>query len=172
MSAEMEIPEIEIHDVKINDLTIREATPADHAFIRAQASRLTGIAKLPGRPQAAIEAFQAALIEAALTSPPAGSKTLIAGLTAGKPLGFIHLEPAADPLTRAPGGYVSMVAVAVGAEGYGIGRRLMQAAEQWAREQGFTCLSLDAFASNTHARAFYESQGFAEDSVKLYKLLD
>jgi len=48
----------------------------------------------------------------------------------------------------------------------------MEAAEAWAREQGFTCLSLDVFASNNHGRAFYSRQGFHEDSVKLYKLLD
>jgi len=165
-------PEIEIYDVEIENVTIRAAGPADHAFIRAQAPRLTDIAHLPGRPKAAIEAFQQALIEAALTNPPAGSRTLIACITPEKPLGFVHLEPAQDPLAQAPAGYVSMLSVATGAEGYGIGRLLMEAAEAWAREQGFTCLSLDVFASNTHGRAFYARQGFHEDSLKLYKLLD
>ncbi|HVJ31517.1 MAG TPA: GNAT family N-acetyltransferase [Terriglobia bacterium] len=172
MAIPTKTPEVEIHDVQIRDVVIREAGLADHAFIRAQAPRLAGIANLPGRPAAAIQAFQDALIEAALTSPPAGSRTLIACMSPETPLGFIHLEPAADPLLNTPAGYVSMVAVATGAEGCGIGHLLMQAAEAWGREQGFTCLSLDAFASNRHARAFYESQGFHEDSVKLYKLLD
>ncbi|HVI89744.1 MAG TPA: GNAT family N-acetyltransferase [Dongiaceae bacterium] len=165
------MPEIEIHDVQIDKVVIRIAGPADHVFIRAQAPRLTEIAHLPGRPKAAIEAFQSALIEAALTMPPAGSRTLIACTAPEKPLGFVHLEPAPDPLTQAPAGYVSMLSVATGAEGYGIGRLLMEAAEAWAREQGFACLSLDVFAGNTHGRAFYARQGFQEDSVKLYKLL-
>ena len=164
--------EIEIHDVQIDKVVIRPAGPPDHAFIRAQAPRLTEIAHLPGRPKAAIEAFQNALIEAALTNPAAGSRTLIACIAPDKPLGFVHLEPAPDPLTSAPAGYVSMLSVATGAEGYGIGRLLMEAAEAWAREQGFTCLSLDVFASNNHGRAFYARQGFQEDSLKLYKLLD
>ncbi|HVJ43518.1 MAG TPA: GNAT family N-acetyltransferase [Dongiaceae bacterium] len=172
MSITTNTPDIEIYDVQIRNVVIREACPADHAFIRAQAPRLTGIANLPGRPAIAIQAFQDALIEAALTSPPAGSRTLIACVVPETPLGFIHLEPAPDPLLNVPAGYVSMVAVATGAEGCGIGHLLIQAAEAWAREQGFTCLSLDAFASNQNARAFYESQGFHEDSVKLYKLLD
>lgn len=164
--------DIEIHDVQIDKVAIRAAGPADHAFIRAQAPRLTEIAHLPGRPKAAVEAFQSALIEAALNNPPAGSRTLIACITPDKPLGFVHLEPAPDPLTAAPAGYVSMLSVATGAEGYGIGRLLMEAAEAWAREQGFACLSLDVFASNNHGRAFYARQGFQEDSLKLYKLLD
>jgi ribosomal protein S18 acetylase RimI-like enzyme len=47
----------------------------------------------------------------------------------------------------------------------------MQAAETWAKEKGFRFISLDVFATNQHARRFYEKLGYDEDSVKLTKLL-
>jgi GNAT superfamily N-acetyltransferase len=67
--------------------------------------------------------------------------------------------------------YLGELAVIEEAEGHGIGRALVDAAEQWARERGHTLLVLDTGAANTRARHFYANLGYQEESVRLVKPL-
>lgn len=48
----------------------------------------------------------------------------------------------------------------------GIGRALMQAAEEWARETGISKLELHVFTHNRPAIALYESLGYAREGVR------
>jgi ribosomal protein S18 acetylase RimI-like enzyme len=153
-------------------ILIRQAIEADYPFIFSLSTRLAMVAQLPGRGEAELQAFQDRHMEAAFGKPGDGAVTLVAAMPSGPVLGFIHLHQAPDPVTDEPAGYVSMLAVVPGAEGQGIARQLMGCAEDWAREHGFRCLSLDVFASNERGRRFYDLLGYHEDSVKLYKLLD
>lgn len=153
-------------------IVIRPATAHDYPFIYSLSSRLAMVAELPGRSEAELQAFQDRHMEAAFARQGDKSATLVAAMPSGPVLGFIHLEQAPDPVTNVPAGYVSMIAVVPEAEGQGIARKLMAAAEDWARQHKFRCLSLDVFASNDRARRFYDLLGFHADSVKLYKLLD
>ena len=152
-------------------IIIRAASQADHPVIFSLSARLAMVAQLPGRSENDLQTFQDRHMQAALGTPMPGAVTLVAAMPSGPVLGFIHLEPGPDPVTAEPAGYVSMLAVVPEAEGQGIARQLMAAAEAWAREQGYCCLSLDVFASNERARRFYDLLGYDEDSVKLYKLL-
>jgi len=68
-------------------------------------------------------------------------------------------------------GYLGIIAVAENATGKGIGRLLMEAAENRAREQGYPSLLLDVFASNATARSFYRKIGFIEDSMRLRRTI-
>ena len=52
------------------------------------------------------------------------------------------------------------------ARGKGLGRRLILAAIDSARERGFERVELDVFASNTRAKALYERVGFVEEGVR------
>jgi ribosomal protein S18 acetylase RimI-like enzyme len=70
-----------------------------------------------------------------------------------------------------PHGYIANLAVAKEAEGKGVGKALLRAAEAWAKEKGFEFMSLFVFATNQHARAFYEKLGYDEDSLRLTKRL-
>ncbi|GGY05337.1 acetyltransferase [Litchfieldella qijiaojingensis] len=56
-----------------------------------------------------------------------------------------------------PDGHIGRVAVLIEARGLGVGRQLMQAAIEVARQRGHTHVEL---AAQTHALAFYESLGF------------
>jgi ribosomal protein S18 acetylase RimI-like enzyme len=152
-------------------IIIRTAGQADHPFIFSLSTRLAMVAQLPGRSENELQAFQDHHMQTALGTPLPGAATLVAAMPSGPVLGFIHVEPGPDPVTAEPAGYVSMLAVVPEAEGQGIARQLMAAAEEWARAQGYRCLSLDVFASNERARRFYNLLGYDEDSVKLYKLL-
>ena len=74
----------------------------------------------------------------------------------GEPIGAARLRPADDtPSGSGSGsaGKVERVAVAADRRGEGWGRRVMEAVEAHAREEGFDRLTLHA---QTHVRGFYE----------------
>jgi GNAT superfamily N-acetyltransferase len=52
------------------------------------------------------------------------------------------------------------IAIREGWRGGGIGRRLMAAAEAWARERGAEQMTLDCHAANDAAIAFYDALGY------------
>ncbi|GGT15106.1 GNAT family N-acetyltransferase [Nonomuraea spiralis] len=54
----------------------------------------------------------------------------------------------------------------------GVGRRLMAAAEDWARGQGLRHVTLETGAANTTARRFYAALGYTEEGVRLTRSLD
>lgn len=56
--------------------------------------------------------------------------------------------------------YVNSIGVFEEHRGSGVGTKLMQAAEETARENGFHTMSLVAFADNTPALALYKSLGY------------
>ena len=67
--------------------------------------------------------------------------------------------------------YIGELATSETGEGHGVGSMLVQACEQWAREQGYTILALSTGAANRRALAFYHHLGFHDEDVKLIKLL-
>ena len=56
-------------------------------------------------------------------------------------------------------------------EGHGIGRILLDKAEDWAREQSCSLLTLYVFSNNSRARKVYEKLGFKEEVTKYVKPL-
>jgi ribosomal protein S18 acetylase RimI-like enzyme len=67
--------------------------------------------------------------------------------------------------------YISDLIVVTAYRGQGWGRTLLQRAEDYARAQGATMLSIGVLAKNTGARRLYEDFGFREDHVELLKPL-
>lgn len=81
----------------------------------------------------------------------------------------LRTPPRSSMLRRQPGASVG-VAVLAAWRGKGVGSRLMDAAEEWAREHGATRLLLDASAENTDAIRFYEERhGYRLRGVLLTK---
>jgi GNAT superfamily N-acetyltransferase len=68
--------------------------------------------------------------------------------------------------TGAVDGCVGELAVLPTATRSGVGRRLMAAAEHWARARGLRHL-LQTGAANEEARAFYRSLGYLEEEIRL-----
>jgi GNAT superfamily N-acetyltransferase len=98
------------------------------------------------------------------------SAVLVAEDGAGACVGFVTIQRE----TRWTGeeqAYVPELVVAEAAEGKGVGRALVAEVEAWAREQGLHMIELDTGIRNSHSRAFYARLGFAEESVKLVKVL-
>jgi GNAT superfamily N-acetyltransferase len=57
------------------------------------------------------------------------------------------------------------------AEGRGLGRALLEAAEEWARRQGYAHVTLNVFAANQAARGLYEHLGYRPEQVRYRKEL-
>lgn len=151
------------------DCAIRPAIAADRPFILGLAPRLAGVARMDWRRPEDIARFQDAFMATSLAVP--GSQSLVACAPDGARLGFVHVEPATDPMNGTLCGYVSLLAVTEAAEGGGVAQALMAAAEEWGRVRGYASLCLDVFASNQRGRAFYARQGFGEETLRLVKPL-
>ncbi|WP_374380424.1 N-acetyltransferase family protein [Dongia sp.] len=148
-------------------VTLRPATARDHAALRALDDRLIAEASLPGATREDFQRFQRRFTDTALADTDPKSRLVVAENASGEILGYAHMKPIHDDVLDVETGYLSIIAVTESASGQGIGRQLMQAAEAWAREQGYPSLLLDVFASNETARTFYEKAGFIEDSIRL-----
>jgi RimJ/RimL family protein N-acetyltransferase len=76
-------------------------------------------------------------------------------------VGHLTVERDRHPVTR----HVASLAIAVAADerGRGIGRRLMQAGLDWAREVGVEKVVLSVYPHNEAAIALYRSFGFVEE---------
>jgi ribosomal protein S18 acetylase RimI-like enzyme len=87
---------------------------------------------------------------------------------AGKPipLGFVVIEvstrrPAVAEFREPRLAHLSAIAVRPEASGCGIGRQLLEAAEEAAREQGAISMTLLTAKTNVVARALFESAGYS-----------
>jgi ribosomal protein S18 acetylase RimI-like enzyme len=155
---------------------IRPATTDDAAFIRSLAPRFAAGGTPSWRdPERLAHFFDRSIGEIAeiLAADAVNPREAILVAVDGNQnrLGFIHLRPELSGLTREWDGSINAVAVAAEAEGRGVGRALLAAGEKWAREQGFDHLALETFGDNVHARAFYRHLGFAEETLKLVKVV-
>ena len=150
-------------------MTIRPAVVADREFILDLAERLIAFGNVPGRDRAAMIARDRSVLAGALTD--GGSAIFVAVDDGGRPVGFIHLTTADDYYDARATAHVADVVVAHEAAGRGVGSALMERAEQWAREQGLSMLTLNVFTANRRARDFYAKLGFAEEWIRCLKRL-
>lgn len=74
----------------------------------------------------------------------------------------LSLRPYADGCASSPVPYVEGWFVAEGQRGRGIGRALIQAAEDWARAQGYDEMASDAVLENRASERVHKALGFEE----------
>ncbi len=139
------------------DPTLRPATAADVPALavlinnayRGEASRQawTTEAHLLDGPRI----DEAALHE--LLRAPGGGFLLAVG-PGGQFVGGVYL------LTQGPRLYLGTLAVAPAAQAHGLGRRLLEAAEAQARQQGCTHLKITVVSVRTELLAWYERRGY------------
>lgn len=153
-------------------LTVRPAEPEDLPFVLGLVPRLTEFGAPPWRPAAAIEADSAASLRRAVEEPGEDGAVLVAEDPAGERFGVVHVEVEADYVTGEERAFVGDLIVAREAEGRGVARALMAAAEAWARARGLGSLTLYVFAGNRRARELYARLGFLEDGVRLVRPLE
>jgi len=61
--------------------------------------------------------------------------------------------------------------VVEGYRGQGLGHRLLETAEEWARQQGLPRISLSVGVSNTLAQRLYQSLGYQVETLRMTKTL-
>jgi ribosomal protein S18 acetylase RimI-like enzyme len=150
--------------------TARADDAGDSAFLRSMAPRLE--AEMPAWiPKGALATAVERSVLGALRAQREGEAILVAEDAHGLRLGFVYVVTSRENLAREPRCYVSELAVAAEAEGRGVGRALLAAAEQWARERGLQAMSLEVFCTNERARAIYERLGYEPSALQLRKRL-
>ncbi len=150
---------------------VRPATADDLPFIRSLAERFASVGTPAWRDTEQMWEFHQQSAEEVGDAIETRDLVLIAEDEQKTRLGFIHATHSTDFFTQEPQGYIADLAVSAQAEGKGVGRKLMEQAEVWARTQGYRLLALDVFAFNAHARAFYTHLGYAEETIKMVKEL-
>ncbi|VUX55468.1 putative GCN5-related N-acetyltransferase [uncultured Woeseiaceae bacterium] len=90
---------------------------------------------------------------------------------ARKMLGFTLVSLRPELLSHEPSAHLEAIVVGEGAEGMGVGRALLAAAESEANSQGALTITLHVFASNTRARGFYEQSGYDGELLRYIKEL-
>jgi ribosomal protein S18 acetylase RimI-like enzyme len=100
----------------------------------------------------------------------AKAEVFVALSDTGEPLGFATVSEETH-FTGESQAYIGELATMPEAEGTGVGKALVLACEAWARGCGLRILSLSTGAANARALGFYRHLGFAEEDVKLVKIL-
>ncbi len=152
-------------------LQIRRATAADRNAIFDLVPRLVAFGPPEWRDPAAMSVTDRKVIGAALQSLSDDPIVLVAVLNDQTVAGFLHLHSVTDYYTERRNGHVADLVVAQAHEGRGIGRRLLGAAEDWARAQRFDWLTISVFRDNTRAARTYERAGYEPEVVRLLKPL-
>ncbi|HSE66967.1 MAG TPA: GNAT family N-acetyltransferase [Gemmatimonadales bacterium] len=150
-------------------IRLRVAGPEDQPFLLKLSERLGDFPVPPWRTRSEIGAADHAILLDALGHPTRESTIRVAETPEGQPLGYVFVTTRKDYFTRQPHAHVEILALAPEAEGRGIARVLMQAAEEWSREQGYSRVTLNVFATNQRALGLYEHLGYRPETVHYLK---
>jgi ribosomal protein S18 acetylase RimI-like enzyme len=153
------------------NIHIRPFTPSDINFIESLIPRFSEFDLPAWRQRGEIDNTNLASLKKAMETPEPDSIIYIAEDKAGKRAGFLHLQIQIDYFNGKRVGYISDIAVDSSFEGQGVGRILLDKAEEWARTKGCHLLSLYVFSNNSRARKIYEKLGFNEEVTKYIKPL-
>jgi len=86
-------------------------------------------------------------------------------------VGLVGLHVMTTVHRPGPVGRIPVLVVATDAQGHGFGRMLVQAAEQWCREQGCQIVEVTSNDRRTAAHAFYRHMGYERTSIRFMKKL-
>jgi ribosomal protein S18 acetylase RimI-like enzyme len=86
--------------------------------------------------------------------------------------GIILITIQEEMLSHRPSAHLEAIVVAPTARGQGLGRRLLERAEERVAEIGAKSLTLHVFANNVRARSLYRAQDFEEEMLRCIKWLD
>ena len=154
-----------------SEIRIRLASLRDKDFILSLVPRLVEFGPPTWRDVPQMITTDIQVLSEKLINQSSDIAIFIAEDKKGTPLGFVHLQTGSDYYNHEKHGHVANIIVAAEGEGRGIGRRLMEKAEEWARAQGYRWLTLSVFAQNLRAREVYKRLGYGEDIIKYVKEL-
>lgn len=150
-------------------LHVRPYVPNDRSFVLSLAPRLA-IGKQPYRDLTLWLKMVEEWLTESIEQHNQKTMILIAEDGQGERLGFATVSHNAH-FTSQPQAYIGELATSENVEGHGVGSALVKACEHWAREQGYTIITLTTGAGNTRALKFYDHLGFHNEDITLTKLL-
>ncbi|WP_345569810.1 GNAT family N-acetyltransferase [Nonomuraea rosea] len=152
------------------EILIRPARDEDRPAVLALAARLAeGVASWRD-PEAAVDAARQWLDTSLDPARERRGEVFVAVADEQQVVGVVSVNEQRH-FTGAMEAYVGDLAVAPAAVRAGVGRRLMTAAEDWARRQGLRHLTLETAAANTTAQRFYTALGYGEESIRYTRVL-
>jgi GNAT superfamily N-acetyltransferase len=137
---------------------LRDAKPSD-------AGRLTALIRYLGHEieEKSVRKNLVALKKAGETPLVATVANDVVGLCGVSARVMIHRD--------APIGRISPLVVAEEAQGHGLGRMLVEAAEQWMRRKGCKLVEVTSNDRRAEAHAFYRHMGYVRTSIRFAKTL-
>lgn len=100
------------------------------------------------------------------------NEAFVARVEDSTPAGFVWVAKDQNDSTGQMEALLLNQYVAEAYRGQGLGRRLMETAEEWAREQGLPRISLAVGVHNTIGQRLYESLGYQVETLRMSKKLD
>jgi GNAT superfamily N-acetyltransferase len=152
-------------------IAVRDGTETDREFVIDTARRFGAFGPPPWRSAAEVVAGEVRCLDDFFDGHITGPALLVAELDAQR-AGFCFLEHTVDYFCGERHGHLGMIAVTDAAEGHGVGGALMRAAEEWARAQGYSRLTLNVFEGNERARGVYERFGYHIETLRCVKMLN
>jgi GNAT superfamily N-acetyltransferase len=149
--------------------TLRPASPEDEPFLLALTARLAAFPVPAWRTREEIAAADHAILLDALHHPGPQALILVAESPPGIPAGYVFVSTKQDYFTGRPHAHVEVLAVTEAAQGRGVARALMAAAEEWARARGDHAITLNVFDLNAAARGLYDRLGYQPETVHYRK---
>ena len=154
-------------------MTIRKALPGDADFIALHAHRLLNF-PLPGwRVNEKDKMIQADIehITKALLKDDPEDCIFIAIDAEKRACGFMRVALQKDYYTGEKHAHVNDIVVTTESEGKGVGKLLLQKADEWATDNKARWITLNVFEGNSRAREVYEKQGYHIEWIKYLKQL-
>jgi GNAT superfamily N-acetyltransferase len=150
---------------------LRPAAATDLKFLLDLTARLAAFPVPPWRTAEEIAAADHPIVRTAVEQPSPDTLIMVAEDPPGTPAGYVMVTTGVDYFTRERHAYVEILAVTQAAVGRGLGRVLLESAEEWSRRRGYTQIALNVFDTNRKARGLYEHLGYHPEMVRYRKPL-
>jgi ribosomal protein S18 acetylase RimI-like enzyme len=137
----------------LSSLRIRPAVPADRPRLIPLINSAFSVETFLQGPRTDEERLKASMETGAI---------LVAEVSEGRLLASVYAE------RRGQRGYLGMLAVDPAHQNYGLGRRMMQAAEERFREQGCTALEITVLSLRPELLPIYRRFGFVETGTETF----
>lgn len=141
---------------------IRMAQPDDVDAMLKILPRLGEFELAPGRKPEDLWRDDAKLLRQVFAgeAPQCFAQVAVSTNNGGTILGMTLVTMQPEFMNHEPSGHLEAISVAPDAEGMGVGRALLDAAEQEALDRGAGTMTLHVYATNHRARAIYERRGY------------
>ena len=167
----METRELRTRRNDLMEFEVRNATPADGDAMMALMPRLADFDVPTSRNPQDLYRDDARLLQRWLDGEEA-CLVQVAANGEGTVLGFTLARLRPELLSHRPSAHLEAIAVDTSAEGKGVAKALLDAAEANAKAQGALSMTLHVFASNTRARSFYEHLGYDGELMRYIKHIE